>query len=237
MQFPAVVENEYVMLELARAIGIAVPQTRLVPVSAVHGLPAEAALLPGQALAVRRFDRTPGGEHIHMEDFAQVFGLFPEDKYGRRSYANIAAVLLAETSEEGAQEFVRRLAFSVAIGNGDMHLKNGSLLYPNGRTPVLSPAYDFVATLPYIAGDRLALTFGGGRSLGGITTDQVRRFADKAGLPASSVWQTICETTERTAAAWSHLPEKEILPPEMRKAIDMQIQTVAASTGGGREKP
>ena len=236
MQFPAVAENEYVMLELARAVGIAVPQTRLVPVSAVHGLPAEAARLPGQALAVRRFDRTPDGERIHMEDFAQVFGLFPEDKYGRRSYANIAAVLRAETSDEGAQEFVRRLAFSVAIGNGDMHLKNWSLLYPDGRAPVLSPAYDFVATLPYIAGDRLALTFGGSRSLGGITTDQVRRFAGKASLPASAVWQTVCETTERTAAAWVHLPQKELLPPEMRKAIDMQIQNVAASTSGGRGK-
>jgi serine/threonine-protein kinase HipA len=29
-----------------------------------------------------------------------------------------------------------------------MYLKNWSLLYPDGRTPVLSPAYDFVATFP-----------------------------------------------------------------------------------------
>lgn len=161
MHFPAVAENEYVMLELARAIGIAVPETRLVSVGDVCGLPDEAARLPGQALAVRRFDRTPDGKRVHMEDFAQVFGLYPDDKYGRRSYANIAAVVRAETGEEGAHEFVRRLAFSVSIGNGDMHLKNWSLLYPDGRAPVLSPAYDFVATLPYIAGDQQALTFGG----------------------------------------------------------------------------
>jgi serine/threonine-protein kinase HipA len=237
MQFPAVAENEYVMLELARAAGIAVPQTRLVPVSAVHGLPAEAGRLSGQALVVRRFDRTPDGEHIHMEDFAQVFGLFPDDKYGRRSYANIAAVLRAETGEDGAQEFVRRLAFSVSIGNGDMHLKNCSLLYPDGRTPVLSPAYDFVATLPYIAGDQLALTLGGSRSLGGITADQVRRFADKASLPVGSVWQTVRETAERTADAWDSLPQKELLPPGMRKVIHKQIHTVAANTSGRKEKP
>jgi hypothetical protein len=49
----------------------------------------------------------PGGHRIHMEDFAQVFGLFPDDKYGGRSYANIAAMLWA--GEEGAYEFVRRL--------------------------------------------------------------------------------------------------------------------------------
>jgi serine/threonine-protein kinase HipA len=237
MQFPAVAENEYAMLELARAAGIAVPQTRLVPVSAVHGLPAAAAGLPGQALAVQRFDRTPDGSRIHMEDFAQVFGLFADDKYGHRSYANIAAVLRAETGEQGAHEFVRRLAFSVSIGNGDMHLKNWSLLYPDGRGPVLSPAYDFVATLPYTAGDQLALTFGGSRSLGGITVDQVRHFADKANLPVSAVWQTVRETVARTADAWDGLSEKVLLPADMREIIRKQIYGVAANTCGRREKP
>ena len=68
-------------------------------------------------------------------------------------------------------EFVRRLVFSVLIGNGDMHLKNWSLLYPDGRTPLLSPAYDFVSTVPYIPGDSLALSFGGAKSLDGIGID------------------------------------------------------------------
>jgi len=237
MHSPAVAENEYVMLELARAAGMAVPQTRLVPVSAVHGLPQEAARLAGQSLVVQRFDRAPDGRHIHMEDFAQVFGLFPDDKYSRRSYANIAAVIRAETGEEGAREFVRRLAFSVSIGNGDMHLKNWSLLYPDGSRAVLSPAYDFVSTMPYIAGDQLALTFGGSRSLAGIAVDQVRHFADKANLPVSAVWQTVRETVERTADAWESLPQKDLLHPEMRRVIHTQIQTVAASTCGRREKP
>ena len=52
-QFPAVPENEYVMLELARAIGIQVPPIRLVPVAAIQGLPPDAARMEGQALAVR----------------------------------------------------------------------------------------------------------------------------------------------------------------------------------------
>lgn len=82
-----------------------------------------------------------------MEDFAQVFGLFPENKYKSASYANIARVLWAETGERATYEFIRRLTFSVLIGNADMHLKlkNWSLLYPDTRTPVLSPAYDFVS--------------------------------------------------------------------------------------------
>jgi len=92
----------------------------------------------------------------------------PQDKYHHRSYANIASVLWAENCEAGAYEFFRRLVFSVLIGNGDMHLKNWSLLYPDGRTPVLSPACDLVATFPYIPNDSLALTFGGSRSLSEI---------------------------------------------------------------------
>ena len=95
-RFAAVPENEFVMLELARRVGIAVPDNRLVEMAEIKGLPEEARAPGGKALAVQRFDRVPGGEPVHMEDFAQVFGLFPNDKYGHRSYANIASVLWAE---------------------------------------------------------------------------------------------------------------------------------------------
>jgi len=232
-QFPAVPDNEYVMLELARAVGITVPEIRLVPIGDIRGLPEAAARMEGKALVVQRFDRAAGAR-IHMEDFAQVFGLFPDNKYGHRSYANIAAVLWAETGEGGAYEFVRRLVFSVLTGNGDMHLKNWSLLYPDGRTPVLSPAYDFVATFPYIPGDKLALSFGGSQSLSEITVDQVRRFTDTARLPASPVWEIVRETVERTEAAWKTLHQKDLLRSDMRKAIEKQIHAVAASGNGAK---
>jgi serine/threonine-protein kinase HipA len=226
-RFPAVPENEYTMMALARAVGIAVPRTELVDIRDIRGLPADAGAMEGKALAVQRFDRGVGGETIHMEDFAQVFGLYPDDKYRHRSYANIAAVLWAETGEPGTYEFFRRLIFSVLIGNADMHLKNWSLLYPDRRTPTLSPAYDFVATLPYISNDGLALTFGGSRSLSEITTDQVRRFADTARLPASPLWPLVTDTADRTVAAWERLAEKDLLSENMRREIRDQILSVA----------
>jgi serine/threonine-protein kinase HipA len=230
MQFPSVPENEYVMVELARAIGIAVPAVKLVPVEEIQGLPQDAARFQGNALAVERFDRGPGGQRIHMEDFAQVFGVFPDHKYEGHSYANLAAVLWAETGESGAYEFVRRLVFSVLIGNGDMHLKNWSLLYPDGRLPVLAPAYDLVATLPYIPGDQLALSFGGSQSLNEITLDQVRRFTETAGLPMRPVQDIVRDIVERTGAAWGSLAQRELLPAEIRRAIDTQIQMVAVNS-------
>ncbi|MGA7796384.1 MAG: HipA domain-containing protein [Candidatus Acidiferrales bacterium] len=228
-RYSAVPENEFVMLELARRVGIAVPTNRLVDIATIKGLPEEAHTAGGKALAVQRFDRVPGGDPVHMEDFAQVFGLFPDDKYGRRSYANIASVLWAESGEEATWEFVRRLVFSVLIGNADMHLKNWSLLYPDRRTPVLSPAYDFVATLPYIPNDELALGFGGSRSLAEITTNQMRHFADAARIPASPLWQIAVETAARTFAEWKKLEHTDLLLKEMRASIEKQILAVAAS--------
>ena len=113
------------------------------------------------------------------------------------------------------------------IGNADMHLKNWSLLYPDGRTPVLSPAYDFVATLPYIPVDSLALTFGGSRTLSEITLEQVRHFTDTARLPMKPVWEIVRETVERTVEAWKTLSHKELLPAETRKVVDQQIQKIS----------
>ena len=228
-RYKAVPENEFAMLELARRIGIAVPANKLVDIAGIKGLPAQAHMVEGRALAVKRFDRLPDGKPVHMEDFAQVFGEYPDNKYKFHSYANIANVLWAEIGEDAVTEFVRRLVFSVVIGNADMHLKNWSLLYRDLRTPALSPGYDFVATLPYLPNDKLGLNFGGSRSLSEVTPDQMRRFADTARIPASPLWQIVVETAERTAEAWKTLEQADSLPKDLRKSIGKQILGVAAT--------
>lgn len=227
--YKVVPENEFAMLELARRVGISVPENKLVEISSIKGLPERAHAVEGKALAVKRFDRLPDGKPVHMEDFAQVFGRYPNHKYKFHSYANIAAVLWAESGEDAVWEFVRRLVFSVLIGNADMHLKNWSLLYPDRRTPVLSPGYDFVATLPYIPNDTLGLSFGGSRSLSDITPEQMRRFADTARIPASPLWQIAVETAERTAESWKRLEQADMLPKDVHASIEKQILAVAAT--------
>ncbi|HVE44499.1 MAG TPA: HipA domain-containing protein [Gammaproteobacteria bacterium] len=229
-RFDAVPENEFVMLALARSIGITLPRNHLVDIRDVKGLPKEIAHAEGKAIAIERFDRAPNKQRIHMEDFAQVFGLFPWEKYKQRSYANIASVLLAETGEVGVHEYVRRLAFSILIGNADMHLKNWSIIYPDKHTPVLSPAYDFVSTLPYIKEDQLALNFGGSYRIDKITLGQVRRFSEKAQLSVSDISALITETIEKATSAWQTLPEKDLLPLDMRRVIDKQIETASKNT-------
>lgn len=228
-RFEAVPENEYVILQLARRGGIEVPEARLIDLDAIQGLPGDLGRLDGRALALRRFDRSGSGERIHMEDFAQVFGVFPESKYEGRSYANLAGVIWTECGPESTYEFVRRLAFCVLTGNADMHLKNWSLLYPRSEGPKLSPAYDLLSTVPYLPEDRLALSLGESRSLNTITRDQIRSFADKARLPVDPLWEIVCETSERTMEAWQQLDERTLLPGWIRKAVDRQIKTAGTA--------
>lgn len=228
-RFPDASENEFAMLELARAVGITVPRTKLVPVSAIDGLPA-AAGLKGKALAVERFDRGPRGQRIHIEDFAQVFAVYPESKYKKASYSSIARVLWAEAGERSVSEFLRRVVFSVLIGNADMHLKNWSLIYRDGRTPELSPAYDFVSTLPYLPEDELALSFGGTKDIHQITPDQLRRYAAKAGMAIPMRRDVVPEMVEEVVTAWRTLEAKKRLPAGIRKAITRHMESVARQT-------
>src|SRR5690606_29853441 len=80
--FPGVSENEFANLALAAAIGMDVPERELVEKSDFEGIPEEFdTLSDGKVLLVKRFDRGPAGERIHIEDFAQVFGVYPSRKY------------------------------------------------------------------------------------------------------------------------------------------------------------
>src|SRR5690606_36431532 len=72
-QFTGVPENEFSMMTIAGMIGMEVPVINLIDLDAIAGIPEGVGELQGQALAVRRFDRTGDGP-VHTEDFAQVFG-------------------------------------------------------------------------------------------------------------------------------------------------------------------
>jgi serine/threonine-protein kinase HipA len=225
-RYPAVPENEYVMLTLAGAAGVSVPELRLVPLADIHNVPAGAFAGSGQALVVRRFDRGAGGARIHMEDFAQVFDLYPNRRYGKASYEDIARVLWAETGEAGIREFTRRLAVTALIGNGDMHLKNWSLLYPDRRTPILSPAYDFVSTITYEFEPDLALSLGGTKAMEEVDEALFRRFAQRADLPDRIVVEAARETAERFRQAWAKGPVVDLLPAGFRKALSAHLARV-----------
>jgi len=225
-RFDAVPENEYAMMTLAAAAGIDVPEVRLVSTQAIGRLPKHLPEAFGQTLAIRRFDRPVPGQRTHIEDFAQVFGVSPEEKYRNASYGNIARVLWLETGEAGITEYVRRLAFNALIGNADAHLKNWSLIYPDGRTAQLAPAYDLLSTIPYIPDDRLALTLAGTKNFADINSEQFRRLAETAGLPVRLVVKIAQETAEKVRDLWRAHEPLDALPAKMRTAIAKHMDSV-----------
>lgn len=203
-------ENEFSMMSLARLVGVEVPEIDLIDPESIGNLPMGLATASGKALSIKRFDRLPDGAPIHMEDFAQVFGVYPVDKYKRASYRNIASVIAAEAGEQGIVEFIRRLTFNVLIGNADMHLKNWSLVYPDRRNAALSPAYDFVSTIAYLPDDMAALSFSRTRRFDGYSEDELSHLAAKAKLPEKVVLDTARETVELFRQHWAS--EKKNLP-------------------------
>lgn len=222
-QFPQVPENEFSMMTLARRVGIDIPDIDLVEVGSIGNLPEGLERLGPQAFLIERFDRSRDGP-VHIEDFAQVFDVYPDDKYKKASFVNLLSVVAGESDLSDVAEFVRRLTFNVLIGNGDMHLKNWSLIYRDRRSASLSPAYDFVSTLPYIPNDRSALTFSRTKDFAGFTFDELEHLAARAALPRKLVSDTAAETVERFLEQWAK--EKRSLPlaRHVAETIDKHLQ-------------
>lgn len=224
-------ENEYAMMHMAGEIGMEVPEVRLMPLSDIAGLPDFGKLRGTQALAVKRFDRAENGSRIHIEDFAQVYSVFPDNKYEGVSFQNIAGMVWTLTGEEGLRDYIARLAYTILIGNGDMHLKNWSFIYRDGHTPEMAPVYDMVSTVPYIPGDTLALKLVKTKNMMLCDLRLFEKLAEKAGLPKTLVLDTARETAEKTPEIWAKNKAHYALPADIEKTIDEHMKDVPLKGG------
>lgn len=223
--------NEFSMMELARKVGINVPEVRLVHRDQLTGVPAN--LWPASedmAYAIRRFDRTPSRGLVHIEDFAQVRGFYPHKKY-TGTFETLAALIYRQYDIESLLEFARRLAFSCVIGNGDAHLKNWSLLYEDPRRPVLSPAYDLVSTAIYRPPGRpedLGLKFAKSRSFNSVTLDNFERLERKVNASGVGLRDVAYEVIQRTLFSWPEIAEILENTPWLQNTIGAGISERAS---------
>jgi serine/threonine-protein kinase HipA len=227
---PLLPEVEHLSLRLARAAGVNACEAYLEPLEKLaidHGYDLGHADAKTQVLVVPRFDRTPKGR-IHCEDFAQVLGVMPEDKYGAlqvgqrtTSYMDVAGVMMAFESlgEASVHELLRRLIVNELLGNPDMHVKNIGLLYVDGHTPALSPAYDVVAYAAYNKnhGHALALmpleqaprnrpaAVGSTGRKQGLSPAMVRAFCSELGLAEKPASTVVREVVIKALATWPDL--------------------------------
>ncbi|MFJ9781116.1 type II toxin-antitoxin system HipA family toxin [Amycolatopsis sp. NPDC101161] len=225
-QFSMLPQNEFAMMHLARKSGIDIPSITLVHRDQLSGLPSN--IWPGReewAYAIKRFDRGPNRELIHIEDLAQVRNFYPRDKY-KGNFETIASLIYRKHDVDALREFSRRMAFIILISNGDAHLKNWSLIYRNEQIPTLSPAYDLVSTDIYRAEsgkEDLGLKLGGSRRFEDVSLETFNRLERRLSATNAGLADQVVETVERVRANWAELAETLKLPSGLSKYLNETI--------------
>jgi serine/threonine-protein kinase HipA len=201
--FPGLVQNEHLSMRLASEVGIEVPPNALVPMK------------DGQiAYLVRRFDRL---EHrkLFQEDFCQLNRKPAKDRY-LGSLEQCAETVRRFATEPGieAQKFFRYAVFSWWIGNGDLHLKNLSLLRSEEGFWRLSPAYDLLSTVVFLPEDQLALSVGGTKKI--RSTKKWLGLAKVCGLPERAA-RRILDDIAKALDPCEDLISRSTLPDDQKK--------------------
>lgn len=190
--FDELPENEHLTMQLAALAGDDIPPCGLVELADGR-----------RAYLVSRFDRVPAAHRKRpVEDFCQLAGLYPGQKYDG-SGEQCVRLLRSYASEPliEVRKLFLRLAFAWWVGNGDLHLKNLSLVRTDDGIYRLSPSYDLVATRLVIPTDAMAMTIGGRRE--GLTRAEWLRFAEYARLPrvvAAQILDGLATTSDDACA-------------------------------------
>lgn len=212
--------NEWVTMEWARMLGFDVPATELRTLQDLIDVPYDAD--PATAVfIIQRFDRGPGGQRIHQEDFQQIVGRQPRGKYRDATYELLALLTIKIVGEKAWPEMLRRLAFMVASGNDDAHLKNWSLLYTDGGVRArLSPLYDQVFTAQWQDFSKtLALKLGGTKDFGAIDLARFRELAKRVGQRPQVAEHIVEAMVEAAAEAWGNLRTNPVVTDGYREAL------------------
>jgi serine/threonine-protein kinase HipA len=238
-RFKRVSENEFSMMTFARAVGIDVPEVGLVDPATIGGLPDDMRNLSGDAYYIRRFDRLTSGARVLTEDFAQANGIFPERKYAQFSFDLLAEQVAQLEGVRGMLELTRRLVFNAGIGNGDMHAKNWSVIYRDGRSATLAPAYDYLSTIVYLPSDDLGMNLLGSKSFDDFDEPRLRALADRALVPVKPVIDAAYDMVARMREVWpktaSDLPldaaDRAVITAHMDRVPLFRAPIAAAGSG------
>lgn len=156
------------------------------------------------AVIIERYDRveTAAGEvtRLHQEDFCQILGVLPENKYpetGGPSTKDLIKVLKrsGESAPDNLELFTFMLFFNYLIGAPDGHAKNYSMLLDAAPQPLLAPLYDVASMLPYSRPKenmRTAMNIGGENRLGRIGRRHIERYAQSHGLADFGIDEHTC---------------------------------------------
>lgn len=128
----------------------------------------------------------------------------------------------------------------IAIGNADAHLKNWSMIYPDGRTPELAPAYDLLSVTVYepFTTDRLAFALAGERAFDKLERAHFRRLADAMGSDADEVVDIADRTVDAMLAGWPAIVEHHPVPDFLQTYLANRLRRLpcCAATDAGEHR-
>lgn len=232
LAYPCLPANEHVTMAIAKRCGLIVPAHGLIQL-------ADSSL----AYVVRRFDRTddrtdddPTNKRV-QEDFCSLAGLRSGDKY--QGSAELCAKLLRQYTadpEESARRLFLQLCFSYWVGNGDLHLKNLSLIEREDGLYTLSPAYDLIST--WIYGDReLALPVRGKKR--SVTRRNWLEFAEQhASIPRAEAQVILDRMLSFREVAVALVGRSAIADPALRQRFqELLAERTQALAGRAEDLP
>ncbi len=226
-EHPDLVENEFTGYQLCSAIGLKCAGATIIS-RADADVPDHVEF--ERFLAVKRFDRAPGGRRVHMEEFTQVLGWRSERKYGRDlqdDFSNVLRVIdnLSGNRVADVPEFVNRFVAFILMGNTDAHMKNWAFIYPDGRTPVLSPLYDAVcvtALLTEVDEQHYQHNRGIDKRLRKYSWDDLEALVRRAGVTrVSRVLQQARSTVKLAKERWPEILESA--PQSVRLSVNERL--------------
>ncbi|MFA1676742.1 type II toxin-antitoxin system HipA family toxin [Rhizobium mongolense] len=226
-RFPGLPEAEYGAMRLAEMIGVHIAKCRLVSRDAVVSVSAHFLEHGKSVLVVDRFDRTPDGERLHIEDAGQIIGAVGDRKYTMATTETVLNMVRRFSTDhrEDILEAVRRVVADVLLGNGDNHLKNWSFWFPEPGQIRLSPAYDIVPTVLFVSGDTMALRFVGTHNFENVNLRRFERVASFLRVDPKWIVDEVRSTVTRALELW---PDRatEFAGEERAKLIMDRLSTL-----------
>ena len=143
-----------------------------------------------------------------MEEMAQVLNVSARQegaKYLKTNHETVGVIVGRLCGPEAVGEVIDRAVLNVMVGNGDAHLKNWALLYPDGRRPILSPAYDVVPTVMYVPGDDLGMKLAGTRQFEAVTTKSFDLLGERTGIGVENARARARDAVSRIRENWGVL--------------------------------
>ena len=223
--FEGVPEAEFAAMSFARAAGIQTPNIELVRADEVEGLGRWGQTNGRLSFAVARFDRLSDGRRVHAEEFAQILNIPSGREYAKYNHTNFEAVANVSARLAGIEtvgEVIDRIVLNVLVGNGDAHLKNWAMIYSDGINPALTPAYDIVPTVLYIANDNLGLKLNGSKRFDAVTPSSFDRLGAVTDFGAEAARARAREAAERGLEAWPVL--NDLLPHDQLDALTQRLK-------------